>query len=211
MIFKSLMKSLKYTKETSACRAIAIGVSAGGMAALGKLVPVLPETFSHILIVVQHLYSQNESMLHQYLDRQCRLKVKEAEDKDAAIPGIVYTAPANYHLLVESDETFALSVDEKANYSRPSIDVLFESAARVWETRLTGIVLTGANRDGAFGLKEIKRFGGLTIAQDPATAEFSVMPQAAIDTGAVDRIMTLEAIGDFLVSISDGQSGQQPE
>ena len=200
------MKNQKYTKENSRCRAIVVGVSAGGMTALGKLVSVLPEGFPHILMVVQHLYPQNESMICQYLGKRCPLMVREATDKEAIVPGVVYTAPANYHLLVEKDQTFSLSVDEKVNYSRPSIDVLFESAARIWQTRLIGIILTGANNDGALGMKEIKRFGGLTMAQDPATAEFSVMPQAAIDTGAVDRILTLEEIGNFLFSISDWRS-----
>lgn len=179
-------------------RAIVIGASAGGMKALGKWVSMLPADFSKIVVIVQHLFPQRDSTIYQHLDRMCRLTVKEAEEKEAIVPGVVYTAPPNYHLLVEKDETFSLSVDEKVNYSRPSIDVLFESAARAWKKRLIGVILTGANNDGAYGLGMIKKFGGLTIAQDPATAEFPAMPQAAVDAGAVDRIMRLDEMGEWL-------------
>ena len=179
-------------------RAIVIGASAGGMRALGKFVSMLPSGFSKIIVIAQHLYPQRDSTTYQYLGGKCCLTVKEAQEKETAVPGIVYTAPPNYHLLVEQDGTFSLSVDEKVNYSRPAIDVLFTSAARVWMSRLVGIILTGANHDGTLGLEAIKQFGGLTIAQDPGTAEFPAMPQAAIDAGVVDRIMTLVAMGEWL-------------
>ena len=179
-------------------RTIVIGASAGGMKALGKWVSLLPADFSKIVVIAQHLYPQSDSTIYQYLDRMGCLTVKEAQEKETTSPGVVYTAPPNYHLLVEQNGTFSLSVDEKVNYSRPSIDVLFESAARVWRRRLIGIILTGANDDGARGLGVIKHFGGMTIAQDPATAEFPVMPQAAIDLGVVDMVMTIEEMGAWL-------------
>lgn len=200
MIFKAWMKELKFTNENSGfsaatCRTVVIGASTGGMAALGQLVSLLPQNFLPTVIIVQHLYPKGSSYLHQHLDSMCVLTVNEAEDKAPIRRGTVYTAPANYHLLVERDETFSLSVEEKVNYSRPAIDVLFESAAHIWTTRLLGIILTGANHDGAHGLGVIKRLGGHTIAQDPATAEMAAMPKAAIDSGVVDQIMTLTEMG----------------
>lgn len=186
-----------HTRNRTTC-AIVIGASAGGMNALGKWVSMLPDDFSKIVVIVQHLYPQSDSTICQILDRMCCLAVKEAQEKETIAPGIVYMAPPNYHLLVEKGETFSLSVDEKVNYSRPSIDVLFESAARVWASRLVGVILTGANHDGTYGLGVIKQFGGLTIAQDPATAEVPVMPQAAIDKGVIDHVMTIEEMGTWI-------------
>ena len=115
------------------------------------------------------------------LNESCQLVVKEAEEKDPIKPGYVYIAPANYHLLVEGDQTLSLSVDAKVCYSRPSIDVLFETAAEVYRSDLVGVILTGASDDGTSGLKRIKEQGGLTIAQDPATAEYAVMPRSEFE------------------------------
>ncbi len=179
----------------SAFRCVAIGASAGGMAALGKLLSMFPGTFPLSVIVVQHLHPLEGGYLPEFLNRKCPLPVEGVEDKTPILKGHVYIAPANYHLLVERDERFSLSIDARVNYSRPSIDVLFESAARVWGSGLIGIVLTGANQDGTFGLRRIKECGGLTIAQDPGTAETPFMPRAAIDAGVVDRVMTLEEMG----------------
>ncbi len=183
-------------------RAIVVGASAGGMAALKIWVSGLPAEFGKIIMVVQHLYPQSDSGLHRFLSSYSALPVIEVQDKMALQPGAIYTAPANYHTLVETDETVALTVDDKWNYSRPSIDILFESAARVWTTGLVGIVLTGANYDGAAGLKAIKQFGGMTLVQDPATAEFPAMPNAAIAAGAVDHILPLKAIAPYLVKLA---------
>jgi two-component system chemotaxis response regulator CheB len=116
--------------------------------------------------------------------------------------GTIYLAPANYHLLVEKDKTLALTVDEAVNYSRPSIDVLFESAADVFGQGLIGVILTGANEDGSQGFKIIKETGGITVVQDPATAGVSVMPQAAVDCVEVDHLLPLEEIGPFLVEVA---------
>ncbi len=177
---------------------MAIGASAGGMSALGKLLAMVPGTFPLSIIVVQHLHPSESGYLPVFLGRTCPLPVREPEEKTPVLTGHVYIAPANYHLLVERDESFSLSVDAKVHYSRPSIDVFFESAAPVWEEKLIGIILTGANQDGTKGLGKIKECGGVTIAQDPDTAETPFMPAYAIEAGVVDRVMTLQEMGAFL-------------
>jgi two-component system, chemotaxis family, protein-glutamate methylesterase/glutaminase len=126
------------------------------------------------------------------------LTVKDADEKEAIRPGFVYFAPANYHLLIETDHTFSLSIDPKVNYSRPSIDVLFESAANVYGPRLIAILLTGANNDGAKGLQLIKEKGGLVIVQDPRSAEFSFMPEAALQVVKPDFVLGLAELGRWL-------------
>jgi two-component system chemotaxis response regulator CheB len=132
------------------------------------------------------------------------LDVREAGDKDTIERGRVYVAPPDYHLLVEGDG-FALSVDEQVQYSRPSIDVLFDTAADVYGDRLIGVVLTGANEDGAYGLTRVKRRGGVTIVQDPETAEKRTMPDAAIATGAADRVAPLDRVAALLVELTTEQ------
>jgi two-component system chemotaxis response regulator CheB len=130
-----------------------------------------------------------------------KLKVKEADEKERPANGMAYIAPPNYHLLFENDQSFTLTVDERVNYARPSIDVLFETAAEAYKDTLIGIILTGANTDGSRGLKKIKDFGGLTIVQDPATAESDSMPRAAILTTQVDHVLPIEEIAEFLNSL----------
>ncbi|MCD4796509.1 MAG: chemotaxis protein CheB [Candidatus Cloacimonetes bacterium] len=173
-------------------KAIVIGVSAGGFEALTKLFSTLPKDFPLPIIVVQHIHKYQSGYLFEHLNKHCALKVKEADEKETIKPGNIYFAPPNYHLLIEEDKTFSLSVDEKVNYSRPSIDVLFKCAAEVYKNQLIGIILTGANDDGAEGMRIIKENGGLTIAQDPRDAEFPVMPQSAIDKVEIGIILTLE-------------------
>lgn len=184
-----------------AYKAIVIGVSAGGLRALIELFKNLPSDYPLPMIVTQHLYPMEDSCLADILNRITSLNVLEAGDKEEVKPGKIYLAPPNYHLLVERNETFSLSSDEKVNYSRPSIDVMFESAAYVWGDLLVGIILTGANNDGAKGIKIIKEFGGLTIAQDPEKAEYPAMPLFAINTGAVDKILNLNEINAFLIDL----------
>jgi two-component system chemotaxis response regulator CheB len=183
-------------------RAVVIGVSAGGLDALGKLLPALPASFPLPILIVQHRRADSDDYLSKSLDRDCAITVKEAEEKEALRGGTAYLAPANYHLLVERDETLALSVEPKENFSRPSIDVLFESASYVWAERLIGIILTGANKDGAKGLALIKQRGGTAIVQDPAGAEYDAMPKAAINAGAVDAILPIPKIASLLKSIN---------
>jgi len=180
---------------------VAIGCSMGGMHALQVIFSALPREFPLPVAVVQHRYRTSNEGLPQFLRRHTKLDVVDTLDKQWIKPGTVYLAPANYHLLVERGE-LSLSVDEAVAYSRPSIDVMFESAADAYGTGLIGIVLTGANADGARGAARIKQRGGFVIAQDPKTAESPRMPEAAIQMTRVDRILPLDRIGPFLVELS---------
>jgi len=179
-------------------RGVVIGGSAGGVAALAALLPALKPGFPLPVLVVQHLHPSDDGSLAAHLGSLARLPVIEPADKTPIEPGKIYTAPANYHILVERDGTIGLSVDERVNWSRPSIDVLFESAALAWGPGAVAVLLSGANTDGARGLRAIKDAGGLTIAQEPAEAEYPVMPQAAVNSGAADKILKAAEIGRFL-------------
>jgi len=183
-------------------KVIVIGSSAGGMDALLILLKALPKTFALPILIVQHLSPTSDSFLANYLNTQCQLRVKEADEKEKIFHGTVYLAPPNYHLLVEDDASLSLSVEEKVNYARPSIDVLFESAAYAFGKGVIGIVLTGANTDGSRGLSIIKQFGGIAIVQDPDGASVDTMPRAAIAATKVDYILPLEKISDLLMEIT---------
>lgn len=185
--------------------AAVLGVSAGGMHALKTILSALPATFSLAIAIVQHTSAQSDGFLAEHLNRCSMIRVKEAEDKEILSRGTAYLAPAGYHLLIEPDKSFSLSVDDKVNFSRPSIDLLFESAAEAFGEALIGVVLTGANADGALGLKAVKRHGGLAVVQNPATAEASRMPKAAIDATSVDHIVDLERIALLLRRLSNGE------
>lgn len=178
--------------------AIVMGVSAGGMEALSAIFPDLSADFPLPVIVVQHQHPTSDDFLVRYLNERCSLKVKQADEKESILPGVIYIAPPNYHLMVEEDRTFSLSVDEPVNYARPSIDVLFETAVDAYGARLVGVILTGASSDGSLGLKRIKESGGLTMVQDPETAEADIMPRAAIGATETDYVLPLEEIGTFL-------------
>ncbi len=187
-------------------RAAVIGVSAGGLEALAVILAQLPASFPIPVLVVQHLQPDSDTFLAEYLDGCSPLGVKMADEKEALRPGWVYLAPPSYHLLVEEDETLSLSVEERVNYARPSIDVLFESAADAYGPALIGIILTGSSRDGSQGLKRIKERGGLTVVQDPATARAEVMPKEALAATRVDHVLALEEIGPVLVKITGGNN-----
>ena len=183
--------------------AIVIGVSMGGFDAISKILTPLPLTFPLPIIIVQHISPDiYDRFIIQYLNRKCRLKVKEAYDKESIKSGYVYFAPANYHLLIEKKLTFSLSDDKKVKYCRPSVDVLFETAAEAYNEFLIGIILTGANDDGADGIKKIKKRGGLTIVQNPKAATAPQMPQAAINSSKIDYILTLSEIAELLIKIN---------
>jgi two-component system chemotaxis response regulator CheB len=179
--------------------AIVIGASAGGLHVLISILTPLPPSYPIPVIVVQHRAKDERSLLEEVMQHKCHIGIKQADEKEEIQPGFVYFAPPNYHLLVESNGTFSLSSDDPVNFSRPSIDVLFETAADVFKKKLLGIILTGANKDGAEGMIKISASGGTTIAQQPGTAEYPEMPQAAISTGAIQHILTPEAIGRFLL------------
>jgi two-component system, chemotaxis family, protein-glutamate methylesterase/glutaminase len=186
--------------------AIVIGVSAGGLRALKTLLSFLPSDFSLPVIVVQHIGESSDGYWIEELNKVCALYVKEADEKEKIAKGNVYTAPPGYHLLVETDHTFSFSVDERVNYARPSVDVLFESAARAYKNKLIGIILTGSNKDGAAGMKKIKEQGGIAIVQNPITAESPEMPRAAIMATGVDYILSLEKITEVLLQLHKHES-----
>jgi two-component system chemotaxis response regulator CheB len=184
--------------------AIVIGTSAGGVEALSVLLPALPSGLQAAVMVVVHLPRERRSLLAEIFSARCALPVQEAQDKEPARPGTVYFAPADYHLLVDAGPSLALSVDEPVHYSRPSIDVLFESAADVYGPRLMGIVLTGANQDGAHGLATIHRLGGCTVVQQPEGAYASLMPESAIKLSPVDHVLPLDDIAALLRTLTPG-------
>lgn len=181
--------------------AVVVGTSAGGLNALTTILGKLPRQYTIPIIVVQHRSKDSLELFEDVLQQKCRMRIKQADEKEAINPGMIHVAPPDYHLLVEIDKTFSLSADPPVQFSRPSIDVLFESAALAFRRNLVGIILTGSNDDGASGIATISHFGGLTIAQDPREAQYSFMPQAAVDTGKVTHIWRLTEIADFLKSI----------
>jgi two-component system, chemotaxis family, protein-glutamate methylesterase/glutaminase len=184
--------------------AVVIGVSAGGMKALSRLLPMLPSGYRFPVVIVQHSHFQSDDFLARYLNSQCSLTVKQANDGERIQPGTIYLAPPNHHLRICEDGRFALSGEQPVNFARPSIDVLFCSAVNVYGQRLIGLILTGAGSDGARGLAEIKKAGGVTLVQDPHTAEADMMPRSAISAVNVDWILPLDAIGKFLTKLSEG-------
>lgn len=181
--------------------AVVIGASAGAVDALSALLPPLRRDFPLPIIIVVHLPPDRRSAMAELFRAKCALQVREAEDKDAIMAGIVYFAPPDYHLLVEADRTFSLSCDAPVLFSRPSIDVLFESAADAYGPHLLGIVLTGANGDGARGLKAIIDAGSQAIVQTPSSAFASAMPEAALGMNPTAKSMTLQAIAAYLAEI----------
>ena len=187
--------------EKFVCEIIVIGVSAGGMEALRKIIPKLPVNFSSPIAIVQHMHPHSDDFLVKDLNNRSQLTVKQADEKEGLKPGFVYFAPSNYHLLIENDKTFSLSVCDLVNFARPAIDVLFATAAEVYQEKTLGIVLTGANHDGSLGAKTIKDYGGLVIAQDPESAEVDTMPRAAIKAVNVDFILSLEKIVEHLLKL----------
>jgi two-component system chemotaxis response regulator CheB len=181
---------------------IVVGASWGGLHALSDLLSRLPagEVDAAIVIAQHRSPDSPDGGLAQLLARSIALPISDAEDKDALEPGHVYIAPPDYHLLVERG-SLALSVDERVNFARPSIDVLFHSAADAYGDRVVGIILTGANDDGAAGLAHIKDVGGVAIVQDPAAAARRAMPDAALAATVADAVLPLEEIGPFLAGL----------
>ena len=187
---------------------VVIGSSWGGAEALREVLGALPVDYPAAVAIAQHRSPGSRGVLTHFLQKHCSLPVREADDKDPVVPGTVYLAPADYHLLVEGG-AFALTTDEMVQYSRPSVDVLFETAAHHYGARVVGVVLTGANEDGADGIVAIHARGGHTVAQSPDTCERPEMPAAAIATGAVDVVLPLADIGPHLVALSRQRTGAQ--
>jgi two-component system chemotaxis response regulator CheB len=189
---------------------IVVGGSLGGFAALREILIRLPASFGLPLVVALHRHRESGELLVPALQRDCRLPVREAEDKEPIRPGNVYVAPADYHLLIDRD-SLALSTDELVNFARPSIDVLFESAAESKNREVVAVVLTGSGSDGARGARRVEDMGGLVIVQDPTTAEGSWMPAAAIGATRRPQVFVLADIADGLVKIAAPFSiGGQP-
>jgi two-component system chemotaxis response regulator CheB len=175
---------------------IVVGTSYGGLAALQTVLPALARDFPLPVVIVQHRGKDSDNLC-EFLQRHSALPLSEPNDKEAIAPGRVYLAPRDYHLLIERDG-FALSTEAPVGYARPSVNVLFESAAEVYQQHVVGVVLTGANTDGARGLAKIKAHGGLCVVEDPAGAASRGMPQAAIDATAVDAVLPLPEIAPYL-------------
>ncbi len=189
-------------KPTLYCAVVA-GVSMGGVEALGILLGGLPGSFPLPLLIVHHVSPDSGSDLANILGARCAIRVKEADEGETPAPGTAYLAPPNYHLLVERDGTLALSVDALVNFARPSVDVLFESAADVFGSGLIGLVLTGAGSDGAKGLKRIKDKGGLAIIQDPQDAAADSMPRSALAAVKADHVLPLREIAPLLCKLAE--------
>jgi two-component system, chemotaxis family, protein-glutamate methylesterase/glutaminase len=181
--------------------AVVAGASAGGGQALAEILGRLPGDYGLPILVAQHLHPDDGGGFAEHLAMQTPLRVVTPCDKQPIEPGTVYVAPANYHLLVERNGTLALSTEDKVGWSRPSIDVLFESAASAWGRKVLAILLTGASSDGTQGLRMVKALGGTTVVQDPATAQHPVMPRSAVDAGVADHVMPLEGIGRLLAAL----------
>jgi two-component system, chemotaxis family, protein-glutamate methylesterase/glutaminase len=188
---------------------VVVGTSWGGLAALRALAAPLPRDFGLALAVVQHRHKDSDRLLATLLQERTALTVCEIEDKQPILPGFLFVAPPDYHLLVERGH-FSLSTDEPVRYSRPSIDVAFTTAADSYGPRAVGIVLTGANADGAEGLSAIAKQRGLAIVQSPETAESPTMPRAALAAVPSARVMPIPAIADFLSTLPVAPQPAQP-
>ncbi|WP_248802415.1 chemotaxis protein CheB [Pseudomonas sp. MWU13-2100] len=181
--------------------ALVVGASAGGVEALMTVFGRLTASFRLPIVTVLHMPDGHRSQLAEVFGRRLALRVKEADDKESIVPGSLYFAAPGYHLSIEQDRSFSFSREERVHYSRPSIDYLFASAADAYGPRLMGILLTGANQDGAGGLAQIQRQGGLTVVQDPNDARVATMPQAALTLHQPDYLLSLQGIGRLLVEL----------
>ena len=181
-------------------RLIVIGGSWGGFQALRTILPSFPDDFAVPIVVAQHRLAQSDDGLDSSLQSACKLPINDVNDKEMLLGGAIYLAPSDYHTLVEG-KTLALSTEEVVQFARPSIDVLFESAAISYGESLIAVLLTGANEDGAEGLRRVKELGGFTIVQDPATSVRKEMPEAALKVMRPDRVMAVEDMGPFLVGL----------
>lgn len=185
--------------------AVAVGASAGALEALSALLPNLPADYPLPVFVVVHLPADRESLMAGLLQESCRLAVREAVDKETIAGGTVYIAPPDYHLLIEPDRRLSLSSEEPVLFSRPSIDVLFETAAEAYGSGLVGVVLTGANSDGAAGLRAVCKAGGVGLVQRPDTALAQAMPRAALEACPTASALSLREIAERLRGMVDSR------
>lgn len=180
---------------------LVVGGSAGSLETLLHFLPMLKKDIPFAIVIVMHRKTDAESMLAELLQSRTDIPVREIEDKEKIVPATIYLAPANYHVLVETEKYFSLDVSEKVNFSRPSIDVSFETAADVYGAATTGLLLSGANADGTAGLKCIKEKGGKALIQKPSSAEVSYMPQQALREIAADAILVPEQMAEYINSL----------
>jgi len=189
------------SRKPSNFEVIAIATSAGGLKALSQVLSALPPDFSPAIVVVQHLDPRHRSLMADILGRRSTLPVKQAEENDKLQPGKVYIAPPNKHLLVNPDGSLSLTQSELVHFVRPSADLLFESVAGSFKNRAIAVVLTGTGSDGSMGVRAIKKMGGTVLAQDESSSEFYGMPNAAIQTGCVDFVLSLSEIPSALITL----------
>ena len=183
-------------------KAIVIGTSAGGLETVQRVINGLSSSFMLPIILVQHTIPENDFLYYiDHLKKFCSLNIKVADEKEAILPSNLYIAPANYHLLIEQNFTFSLNIDKKVKFCRPSIDILFETAAYAYKEKLLAVILSGANSDGTDGMKIIKKCHGYTIAQKPDEAYSKVMPQSAIKENVADEILSAEEINKYFKSL----------
>ncbi len=190
-----------------ASRVVLIGGSAGGLQAILTLLPGLSSRLNAAVIIVLHRQSSTDSVLAELLAAKTKLPVHEAEEKEALLPGVIYIAPGDYHLLVESDHTLSLDYSEKIHFSRPSIDVTFSSAAGVFGADTLAVLLSGANSDGVEGLAEVHDAGGVTMVQDPDTAIVDFMPRHALHTVQVDHVLSADVMASFINNFAGVMAG----
>lgn len=195
----------------SSVEAVVIGGSAGAFDVLRVLVPALPRESAAPIIILLHVATDGPGILHEVLAHWTSLPVTQAEDKEPIVGGRIYVAPPGYHLLVERDRTFALSMDEPVNYSRPAIDVLFESAADAYGEGLMGVLLTGASSDGALGLQAIHRRGGTTVVQTPMSSEVALMPESAMRLFKPDHVLAPAQIASLLAGAVAAAAPTKPD
>lgn len=186
---------------------VVIGTSAGGLSALQVLLPALGDKFPCPLVVAQHRGKEQGTGLRDFMQKSCRMTIEEPEDKTPIEPGRVYLAPGDYHLLIERGH-FALSTDAPVGYARPSINVLFESAADAYAEGTIGVILSGTNADGALGVAAIKARGGVVIVEEPATASYRAMPEAALAAAKVDHVLPLAEIAPTLSGLCQAGSAR---
>ncbi|MBF4515487.1 chemotaxis protein CheB [Flavobacterium sp. ANB] len=184
------------------CKVVIVGGSAGSLNALLQILPYVSALNAFALVIVLHRRSTDDLTLEELLKLKTDITVKPVEDKTPLLPGFIYIAPSNYHLLFEKNDFLALDTSEKINYSRPSIDVSFESAAEIYGDSLVGILLSGSNSDGTEGLKAIQNAGGLVIVQDPDSADMPFMPNNAILNTTPDYVLDIEGILKFIISVN---------
>ena len=182
--------------------AVVVGASAGGIDAMLHIFSTLPAGYRLPIIALLHIPDERQSRLAELFQQRLAIPVKEAADKEEIVPGTLHFASAGYHLSIEHDHTFSLSCEPPVHFSRPSIDILMESAADSYGDQLAGILLTGANFDGAAGLKRIKERGGLTVVQDPDEAQVAVMPREALKYQAPDFVLPLAKIRELLLFLN---------